>query len=139
MAILRFVTVAGKLLAVMLALLVANPICCCTIGNLMADNLGRQDSPARPSCCAAKKAPGDQKSPDKQDQSPDCPCKKDFPVLAEAKTPVFDALLYTNFVLDPPSLVDIVFVPATTPLVLASSPSPPPPSPSWRLHCRYLL
>ena len=139
MAILHFVTVAGKLLAVLLALLVANLICCCTIGNFMADNVDRQDSPVGLTCCAAKKAPSDQESPDKQDQSPDCPCKKDLPALAEVKTPVFDALHFTNFVLDPPSVVEIAFVPATDPLVLASSPSLPPPPPSWRLHCRHLL
>lgn len=63
---------ARGVLALFLALLIGNPICCCAFGYP-----GGTDSAAAalPSCCKAK--PGGSPQPDQRSEdSPPCPCRK---------------------------------------------------------------
>ncbi len=127
-------TAAGKLLAVILALLVANPVCCCTIQTL----LGTKAAPALPSCCA-KKAQQQSQSPDRNKQVPSCPCAKNRTALLESKAAVIEPLFNAAPALVPTFSLEPTF----TPVAVLGEPSLngnlPPPPPAWRLHCRYLL
>jgi hypothetical protein len=134
-----FVSIAGKLLAVLLALLVANPVCCCTIGQILGIQRVEQSASSARSCCAAKKATRQQETPDNNDKCPSCPCDKDNPILVEAKTSLPDAIFNSDVVLDPPLAFEVAAIPAARPPALANTLSIPPPPPSWRLHCSYLL
>jgi hypothetical protein len=133
------VSVAGKLLAVLLALIVANPVCCCTIGELLGIQRSDQSTSPTGSCCAAKNAAREQETPDNKDKCPSCPCDKDNPILVEAKTPLPDAIFNVDVVLDPPLAFEIAATPAARPPALAYTLDIPLPPPSWRLHCSYLL
>jgi hypothetical protein len=60
----------GKLTALLMALVIANPACCCVFGC----GVGNEDKPVR-SCCSGEAAPGDDDS-DQKEGSCSCHLKK---------------------------------------------------------------
>jgi|GEM_PF-1535908 len=128
------VSAAGKLLAVLLALLVANPVCCCTIQTL----LGNKAAPALPSCCA-KKAQQQNQSPDRNKQAPSCPCAKSRTALLESKAAAIEPLFNAVPALVPSLSLEPIFTPVAALRETSPSVNLPPSPPKWRLHCRYLL
>ena len=81
---------ARQLLAAVLALLVANPVCCCTIGDVIGEIVGNETPIAAPSCCSKKKASSGEEFPNGPERNPSCPCAQDDSVLVEAKVPQLD-------------------------------------------------
>lgn len=138
MALLRAVTFLRQFLGAILAVLMANPACCCTLGNLLPDS--KNDVPLS-SCCSQKEAPGGNSQHERPEECPNCPCEESSSVLVETLKPTLAFSCSSDQLSLPP-------VETTTSLALlkrgVSSPTSSPlsvPSPSamWRLHCCYLI
>ena len=127
---------ARQLLAAVLALLVANPVCCCTIGNFIGEFVGNEAPIAAPSCCSKKNAPSGEESPER---NPSCPCGQDDSVLVEAKVPQLDGTVPVDFSPELPPSIRITLPSVMWQPRAARNLDLPPPGPSWRLHCCYLL
>ena len=130
--------IARQLVAMLLVLLVANPVCCCTIGDLLGKDQGSLAQSACPSCCSGKKAK-DQNSSEQPGDDSGCPCGKSNPAFAEAKLSDAGLCAVADFVIPQPTAFTAESLTAK-----AQPPFPPyfrisPPSPPWRLYCCYLL
>jgi len=126
-------------LALVLVALLANPVCCCTLGNLFgADGNGDLKGPM-PSCCSKKQsAPGEQQ-PSAPDKEPFCPCADDDMAVEKVQSPQIDLGDGHDIALEAPSVRLVELSPVRAGLPCAAKFDLPPPGPSWRIFCCYLL
>jgi hypothetical protein len=133
------VGVIRQTLALVLTVLLANPVCCCTLGDLFAadDNGDRKGSV--PSCCAKKQsAPGEQQ-PSAPDKAPSCPCADDDMAVEKVQSPQIDRGDRHDLALEAPSVRVVELLAVRGGLPGAAKLDLPPPGPSWRVFCCYLL
>ena len=131
--------VARQLLAALLAILIANPACCCTIGTVFGKAAAGNDSAPTRSCCSKKKdSPGEQ-SPQSPGERHQCPCTMDASMVVEAKLTKLDRAAPLEIDWEFPVRLEILPVATLEHPRIAHRFDLPPPPASWRLHCRYLL
>ena len=127
-------------MALVLAALIANPICCCTIGSILDKPAGSDDSAPRHSCCSKKKScPVEEEAPQGPGETPSCPCAMDNSIVLKAKLPHFDRSHALDSELGFPLSLEILPRGSFDPPCIAQRFDLPPPEAPWRLHCRYLL
>jgi hypothetical protein len=135
---LMVVKLLQQLLAVVLAVLVANPVCCCTLGNLLPD--GQAEAP-HASCCSKKQDVPNGSQDESPGKSPDCPCEKGAFALVDSKNQDLALAFSVDLVPEPPSIAEVP-LPVSAELADSSFPkwlNAPPPASSWRVYCSYLL
>lgn len=128
-----------QLLAVSLVLVMANPVCCCTVGTILgAAPESEAPLPLR-CCCCENGSTSDQQSPDVPEEAPDCPCAAESSFLVEAKAPQLDRVRAEHFILVSEKAAGVAMSPRLLCRDVTKAPSPPPPGYSWRRYCCYLL
>jgi len=119
----------------------ANPACCCTIGDLLHREVAENTPPFYASCCAEKQSPPSDSEKEQPDDCPDCPCRKGHSAAVESKNAELGTAFAVNLLPTPPSfsLAQPAYRPASLALALPAHLALPPPGPSWQMFCRYLL
>lgn len=136
--------VARQLLAALLAVLIANPVCCCTAGSILGDSAEQAAPASAHSCCAKKSAPTDVQHPaspvtPEPEELPTCLCAMDDSMVVEAKLAKLDRALPPNLDWEFPVRIEVLPIAGLErPTLTHRFDLPPPPAP-WRLLCRYLL
>ena len=121
-----------KILAAVLALIIANPICCCAFGDLAS---GSNAS----ACCSEVEMPLGQPAPCQPTDGGGCPCTAEKDALVEAKSKQVERVDSELLALSRRALGVFAIIPRQAPFVQSKGQSLPPPDAVWRRYCRFLL